>query len=147
MTDHVRTQIRDALMTTVGNLTTTGGNVFGSRVYPLDEDSLPALIVRTVAERCAPLTTDAPAMLQRTVVFEVIGVAQATADLESVLDTIAAEVEDAVAGGGLPAGAKYVRLTGTEFTLSGEGERPTGQAALSYEVSYVTAEDAPTVAL
>ena len=45
MADHVRQQIRERIATTITGLSTTGSNVFQSRVYPLDVDSLPALLV------------------------------------------------------------------------------------------------------
>ncbi len=50
MADHVRQQIRERIATTITGLSTTGSNVFQSRVYPLDVDSLPALLVYTISE-------------------------------------------------------------------------------------------------
>lgn len=38
-----RQQIREALETQLTGLTTTGARVYTSRVYPLNEDNLPAL--------------------------------------------------------------------------------------------------------
>jgi hypothetical protein len=50
MADHVRQQIRERIATTITGLTTTGSNVYQSRVYPLDSVSLPALLVYTLSE-------------------------------------------------------------------------------------------------
>ena len=44
---HVRQSIRDNVVTAVTGLSTTGSNVFRSRVYPLGTNKLPALCVYT----------------------------------------------------------------------------------------------------
>ena len=46
---HARQSIRDNVVTAVTGLSTTGTNVFRSRVYPLGENKLPALCIYTVA--------------------------------------------------------------------------------------------------
>ena len=45
MTDHVARQILDQVVTTCTRLTTTGTNVFRSRVHTMIESSLPALLI------------------------------------------------------------------------------------------------------
>ena len=45
MTDHVARQILDQVVTTCTGLTTTGTNVFRSRVHTMVESSLPALLI------------------------------------------------------------------------------------------------------
>ena len=45
MTDHVARQILDQVVTTCTGLTTTGTNVFRSRVHTMIESSLPALLI------------------------------------------------------------------------------------------------------
>ena len=45
---HARKQIRDQLKTTLTGLTTTGSNVFNSRVY--DHDALPCISIYTLSE-------------------------------------------------------------------------------------------------
>jgi len=47
---HVRQSIRDNAVTAVTGLSTTGSNVFHSRVYPLGTNKLPALCVYSNAE-------------------------------------------------------------------------------------------------
>ena len=41
---HIRQSIRDNAMTAVTGLSTTGSNVFRSRVYPLGTNKLPACV-------------------------------------------------------------------------------------------------------
>lgn len=45
MTDHVARQILDQVVTTCTGLSTTGANVFRSRVHTMIESSLPALLI------------------------------------------------------------------------------------------------------
>jgi hypothetical protein len=45
MTDHVARQILDSVVSTCTGLTTTGTNIFRSRVHTLVESSLPALLI------------------------------------------------------------------------------------------------------
>ena len=47
---HFRQYIRDNAVTAVTGLSTTGSNVFRSRVYPLGTNKLPALCVYTDSE-------------------------------------------------------------------------------------------------
>ena len=47
---HIRQSIRDNAVTAVTGLSTTGSNVFRSRVYPLGTNKLPALCVYTDSE-------------------------------------------------------------------------------------------------
>ena len=47
---HVRQSIRDNAVTAVTGLSTTGSNVFRSRVYPLGTNKLSALCVYTNGE-------------------------------------------------------------------------------------------------
>ena len=55
MANHVRQQIRERIGTTLTGLTTTGSNVFESRVYPLEDSKLPALIIYTKSEESMPI--------------------------------------------------------------------------------------------
>ena len=45
MANHIRQQIREKFGTLLTGLTTTGSNVYQSRVYPLENANLPALII------------------------------------------------------------------------------------------------------
>ena len=63
MADHRREQILDALATALTGLTTTGANVFRGRAYPLDDASLPAILIYQGQDE--PVPDDSPdAVLQ-----------------------------------------------------------------------------------
>ena len=149
---HVRQQIRDALVITLTGLTTTGANVFASRAYPLQDSDLPALLVTTDSEEITQTTIHYPDILLRALTVRVVGVAQATADLDDTLDTICAEVETAIqatqsaatAGGILDAA---MALASIEVEVTTESEQPVGRITLTYSGTYSTAANAPTVAL
>ena len=135
---HVRQQIRDAVTVLVTGLTTTGSNVFQSRVYNLQESNLPALKVYTSSEDIAleDGTLDAP---QRNLSLVIEGNAQATATLDTTLDEIAKEVEIALGAditiGGLAIG---IDLDNTQMQLTGEGDQPIGSVLLTYDIHYRT---------
>jgi len=54
MANHIRQQIREKFGTLLTGLTTTGSNVYQSRVYPLENANLPALIIYTKSEESEP---------------------------------------------------------------------------------------------
>ena len=48
MADHLHKQIRDALVTKLTGLTTSGARVYANRLYPLDSANLPGLRISLV---------------------------------------------------------------------------------------------------
>ena len=50
MANHIRQQIRERAGTILTGLTTTGSNVFETRIYPLSNTNLPALAIYTKNE-------------------------------------------------------------------------------------------------
>lgn len=147
MANHVRRQIREAIGTAVTGLTTTGARVFQSRVYPLQDSELPGLLIYTEGETSIRRTLAAPGLLERTLRVIVRAVAKASSDLDDTLDLICKEVEVALA---MPNATlsmvKAITLIATDLELEGSTEKPTGQAAMTWEVIYLTAENAPDVA-
>ena len=146
---HVRQQIRDAVVTAVTGLTTTGSNVFASRVYPVEDSSLPCLAVFTNEESAEHLTMSARGSrpMNRVLELVVAGVAQATSSLDDTLDTIIKEAEEAIAAdptlGGI---ARDSMLTEISIELE-PGDKPTGTARMSFQVGYVVAENDVETAL
>ena len=50
MANHLRRQIRERVGTTLTGLSTTGSNVFQSRVYPIESAGLPGIFIYTQNE-------------------------------------------------------------------------------------------------
>lgn len=149
MANHLRRQIREAVAGAVIGLTTTGSRVFQSRVYPLERQTdLPGLLVFALAETSERVSAPAPGLMQRRLRLQVVAVAEATADVDDTLDGICKEVEIALAMPcvALAGIAKSITLASTDVELQGTSVRPVGQAAMTYEVVYIAAEDAPDVA-
>lgn len=139
---HVRKQIRDAVVTAVTGLSTTGSNVYRTRVYPIASGKLPGLAVYTNAETSTNETVTIPRTKSRTLEMVVECYVSGTANLDNTLDTIAVEVEEALTAdvtlGGL---AKDTQLTTTEIELVGEGESVAGLIRLTFEIMYSTLEN------
>jgi hypothetical protein len=149
---HVRQQIRDALVTTLTGLTTTGANVFASRPQTrmLPATSLPALMIYTVEESSERASLPFQYQLQRTLTVAVEARAQATADLDDTLDTICAEVEAAInaSESAHTCGGKCegISLTATSIDFEDDAEQPIGRAVMTWVTDYFTAADAPQTA-
>lgn len=147
---HVRQQIREAAADVLDGLATTGANVLIGRTRPLTTDHPPTLLIFTPQETARALTLARPSTMQRSVTLSVQGqVAHAEAeDCENLLDTIAAEVETAIAGD--PTFGKLVKntvLTSTVSRVEAKGDSHEGAIQLNFEVTYSTKENTPQIAI
>jgi len=148
MADHVRQQIRERIATTITGLTTTGSNVYQSRVYPLDSVSLPALLVYTLSEGSEVDTMGTSLGLNRTLSVAIEGYVKVNTDFDDVVDDICKEVEAALgADRSLNNLAKSQNITSTEIQFNGEGDQPVGVVTMTYTVVYRTTTTAPDIAI
>ena len=140
---HVRQQIRDQFVTLLtAGVTLVSSRVYATRVYPLTQAKLPAITV-TIGSESSGLMTMGATMgsksLDRTVDIAVSVYENATASLDSAIDAIAVQIEEAIGAdftlGGI---AKESVLTSTSIDFSGETEQPVGIATLTFSVRYVT---------
>jgi hypothetical protein len=146
--NHLRRQIREAVATAVTGLATTGARVFQSRVYPLQRTDLPALVVLTLGQTSERGSLPAPGRMVHSLRLQVVAVAAAVDGLDDELDQICKEVEIALAMpcAALAGIATTITLVSTDIELDGESEQPVGRAAMTFEVVYHAAENAPDVA-
>lgn len=145
---HVRQQIREQFATTVTGLSTTGSNVFQSRVYNLESTNLPGLIVYTKEEASQPIVIGSSRTLERILSLNVEAYVKGTSNSDDTIDTIAKEIETAIAADTtLNSLAKDCFLESTEINYNGEGEQPIAVMTMTYQVMYITAEDSPGTAL
>lgn len=139
---HVRKQIRDAAVTALTGLTTTGANVFRNRVFPLETSKLPGLCVFTKSESVDFDTLHIPRSIMRNLDLGVEAYVVATADYDNTLDIIAVEVEEALAAdvtlGGL---AKDLQVTAFEADFIGDGEQTVAVGRFTVLVQYRTLEN------
>ena len=135
---HQRKTIRDAVITTLTGLSTTGSRVFNSRVYPNEERKLPCLNVFTLSEAGE---LDSVKSTIRSLELVVEGFASANSNIENTLDTIATEVEEALGSDtSLSNTCQSHNITNTEITLANEGSLPIGVVRLVFNVIYRTTQ-------
>ena len=147
MADHVRQQIRERIGTTLTGLTTTGSNVFQSRVYPLEDSNLPALLIYTKVEESMPIDIGAARTMERNLTVNIEGYVKANSNFDDTIDTICKEVETAMASDVTVNGlAKDSFLEATEIEYNAEGEKPVGYVTMSFKVDYYVLESSPDVA-
>lgn len=144
MTTHVRQQIRDAAVTALTGLTTTGSRVYANRVYPMKDANLPGLRIYTNDEEVQTDSIGIARLLGRDLELVVEACVKENDTFDDTIDKIIKEVEIALAGG--LTGAKYVQLKHIEIQSSGDGEKQVGVARMMFEAPYITAIGAPDVA-
>jgi peptidoglycan hydrolase-like amidase len=86
--------------------------------------------------------------MTRNLTLVIEGYAKTATNLDDTLDTIASEVEAAMAGDRTVTGwAVTSHLTGTEISLTGDGDQPVGVVSMSYLVTYRTSDLDPDTSL
>ena len=138
---HKRTSIRNNVTSTLTGLTTTGSNVFESRIYPNELAKLPLLNIYSNSE-----TSELASIgkLDRSLEIMVEGFAKATSNVDEALDTIAKEVEVALANDLTRNGhAKETFLTSTDFELESIANQQIGVVKLNFTVRYITTKVNP----
>ena len=142
---HIRKLIRDNVVTSLTGLTSTGSNVYASRVYPLAPNKLPGLAIFTNSEDIAYRTVNPPRTLIRTMTVNVEIYVKAVTTFDDDLDTVIAEVEAAlytdITRGGY---AEDTKISSIDVQFSGDGDQPVAGARLDVEVTYFTTEGSPT---
>ena len=148
MANHIRQQIRERVGTVLTGLTTTGSNVYQSRVYPLQETNLPALLIYTKTETSEPLVIHTDRLLERNLSLVVEAFVKANSNFDDTVDTIAKEVEEAMAADTTINGlAKDAFLESTDIDFNSEAENPVGFASLTFLIKYYVLETNPDVAV
>lgn len=139
---HVRQNIRSNIVTTLTGLTTTGSNVFETRLFSLGETKLPALCIYTKNETTEYATLTTPRTQMRTLDVIVEAYVKGTANIDDTLDTISVEVEEALytdlTRGGY---AKDTQVTDFEADYAADGEQSVGMGRFTIAVTYATVEN------
>jgi len=144
---HLRQSIRERVATDVTGLTTTGSNVFQTRLYPVESTSLPCLLVYTTSEESEVTEMASPRPMSRTLNVVVQGVVSA-AQPDDTLDLISKEVEIALAGDvSINSLASNSFLSSTEIEINADGAKPVGTVMLNYVVEYRNLDNNPETAI
>ena len=144
---HLRQSIRERIATDVTGLSTTGSNVFQSRVYPVEDGSLPCLLVYTTSEESEVTEIASPRPMNRFLNVIVQGVVGATTP-DDTLDDISKEVEVALAGDvTINSLANNSFLSSTSIEFNSDGAKPIGTVMLNYIVEYRNLDNNPESAI
>lgn len=149
MADHLRKTIRDEFVAALTGLVTTGPRVFPSRTMPMDNDTLPGLIVYTGSEEIdIEALTRVARVQERTLNVIVEGHDKLAAGLDDSLDQIIAEVEAAIlVAGAIPAASTIDLVAIDEPDIDGGLELPVGRVKMTFRAQYLTADGSPTTAI
>ena len=144
---HLRQQIRERIATDVTGLSTTGSNVFQSRIYPVEDGSLPCLLVYTTTEDSEVTEMASPRPMTRILNVVIQGIVGATQPDDS-LDNISKEVEAVMAGDvNINSLADSSYLSSTEIEVNADGAKPIGVVRLNYVVEYRNVDNNPETAI
>jgi len=134
---HYRQQIRERVATTLTGLATTGSNVFQSRVYPIEENKLPCLLIYTKDETSEPLAMSPPRSIEKVLNLVVEAYVKTNNNFDDTIDTICKEVEEALYTDRLINNlAKDSFLTNTEINFNSDGDNPVGIVVMTFEIAY-----------
>ena len=88
MANHIRQQIRERAGTVITGLTTTGNNVFETRIYPLSNTNLPALAIYTKNETSEPIVISTNRLMSRELELIVEVYVKQTSNFDDQVDKI-----------------------------------------------------------
>lgn len=141
---HIRTRIRQNLVTSLTGLANTGSNVFDSRVYPMTADTLPGICVYTSSEISNYTSINPPRTLDKVITASIEIYVQMIDTYDEVLDQITADVEEALytdlTRNGL---AQDTRVMSFDSTFSGDVEQPLILGKLTVQIRYSAVEGSP----
>lgn len=148
MADLITAQLRAVVAARLTGLGMTGTNVFCGRVYPLEDEELPCLLISTPAEENEYATIDYPRRVVSRITLSIKALAKINDSLDDLLDAICKDVRTVIGSdpflGGL---AKDAMIKITKTGTSGEGEQPLGVGSMVFIVEIHTRENAPDVAI
>ncbi len=140
---HTHKQIRDALATALTGLTTSGSRVYPNRLYPMDTAELPGLRIYLDADAVEVETIHSPLVYMHDLSITVEACARSSSALDDTLDTMALEIETALANGITISGKKLEPvLTGSQYDDE-PGSPPVGVKRLTFSLAYFTASNDP----
>ena len=144
---HLRQSIRERIATVVTGLSTTGSNVFQTRIYPIESGTLPCLLIYTTSEESEIDQMASPRPMIRSLNVVIQGVVSATQP-DDTLDLISKEVEIAMAGDvTINSLANNSFLSSTEIEINSDGAKPVGILMLNYTVEYRNMDNNPETAI
>ena len=131
MADHIRKQIRDAIVSDITGLDTTGDNVYSGRVYPYDV--YPCLAVYTELDETSE-SIDGMGYDGRVISVNIEAHNKTNSNLAASLDEILAEVYLAIRdGASIAAIVDAILIEQTRIEINADADQPTGTATIYYK--------------
>ena len=147
MSTHVRQQLRDAAVTALTGLTTTGARVYGSRAYNMQDAIIPGLRIFTSSESSQSIEMGSTRIRERSLTLAIEICVKANTGYADTADLIAKEVEIALDNDNTLGGrCKMIEPRDYTEELSGEGEHPIAIGRMQFEVTYHARKGSPDVA-
>ena len=129
--------IKQAALTTLTGLSTTGSNIYASRVHNLETIKLPALLLYTVNEESEPIVMNPARSVEKTLTLHLEGYVKQNTNYDDKVDDISKEVEEALFTNRLLNGLVLDSfLTNTEIEYESEGDNPLARVVMDFEVVY-----------
>lgn len=136
-----RKLIRDDVISALTGLSTTGANVFQSRVYPIAENKLPGLCIYTSTDDAEYATLTPPRTLDRLLTITVEAYVKANTGYDNTLDQIEDEIRTALYADLTRGGnAQDTRIVAFSSQFNDEGDQPIAYGELTVEVHYTQQE-------
>ncbi len=146
MSDHERKTLREAIVSQLKGetpfRTVAGERVYETRLGPVRDHELPAITVYVDEETVDPASiTSAPRYMSRTATIAIEGWVKSAADVDDALDAFALQIETAMdVDLNFNGAAINSVMSGTEFGLKIDGNRPMGCVRMLYAVTYETTQ-------
>ena len=145
---HVKSQVRDAIVTALGGITALSGRVHANRVNPVQHGDMPVALVFVTEEEITTDTIGHPRHQTRAISVMVDLLVETTEDFDDDLDDLQVSVETVLGGSAFLAtmnSAKWRDLTlvATEKALNGEGQVTVAGLRMEYRVECATRENNP----
>ena len=145
MAYHLHRQIREAVVSALTGLTTTGSRVYANRLQPLADALQPTLLVTLDEEQADILTVHPTPLYERRIDLSVIAHVKAVSGLDDTLDLCSKEVETALAAG-ITVGSRTLDVLYTGMSFEDEqADKPVGVKRLRFRITYAAAANAPDV--
>jgi hypothetical protein len=129
--------IREAATDTLTGLTTTGSNIFASRVHNLEQIKLPALLLYTRDLESEPIVMNPARTIEKNITLHIEGYVKQNTNYDDKIDDICQEVEEALYGNRLLNNlVKDTFLNETLVEYESEGDNPLARVSMDFQVVY-----------
>ena len=136
-TKSIEQLIRETATSTLTGLTTTGSNIFASRVHNLEAIKLPALLLYTRDLESEPLVLGSARTIEKNLTLHVEGYVKQNTNYDDKIDDICVEVEEALFTNRLLNNlVKDTFLTESVIEDENEGEPPLARVLMDFQVVY-----------